>query len=173
MEKPWWISKSWLTSPHPYFQVNVLKQCDGFIHRRGGCTGNPPLLDTWKLWCDNFLASSQAPHICIHNNTCTWLAKNRKGLGAFIMWMASGGHEVDVGGWGPTTKQCIGSSVQALYPSFGFQTLSWSKLPPPPPLHPPHIHSCDECSQAFPGLPLVYYYERKRKIKTGEAWKRG
>ena len=31
----------------------------------------------------------------VHNNT--QLAKNGEGLGAFIMWMASGEHEVDIG----------------------------------------------------------------------------
>ena len=35
------------------------------------------------------------PPPCIHNNVR--LVKNGEGLGAFIAWMTSGGHEVDVG----------------------------------------------------------------------------
>ena len=73
----------------------------------GGCTGNPPLLDTWKLWCDNFLASSQAPHICIHNNTCTWVAKNRKGLGSI--------HHVNGVRWTWGGRRGVGPNYQTMH----------------------------------------------------------
>ena len=80
------------------------------------------------------LASSQPspvlPTICVHNNTRSGrLLENWEGLGAFITWMMSGGHEVDRGGEGvKLPKQRSGSSVQMLYHSFALQTLQRMKL---------------------------------------------
>ena len=37
-------------------------------------------------------------------------------------------HKVDIGRRDPTTKQCTGSLVQALYRSSGLKMLAWSKL---------------------------------------------
>ena len=92
------------------------------------------------------------------------------------------------GGGAQLPKQRTGSSIRALYRSFVLQTLAWSRLPTrldskknafkfsigpfPPPSRPPHIHSCDECSQAFPvffcqSSAPVHYCECKRKIKMG------
>ena len=99
------------------------------------------------------------------------LVKNGEGLGAFITWMTSGEHEVDVGGGGDQLAELhTGSSVQALYHVFGLQTLAWSKLlvltgkklafkfstyifecRPLPPC-PPRIHLASTWWM-FPGLP--------------------
>ena len=70
------------------------------------------------------------------------------------------------GGEDQLPKQCTGSSILALYCSFGLQTLAWIKIlikkkvkkllssfvrtylniPPCP----PHVQLCDECSQPIP-----------------------
>ena len=55
-------------------------------------------------------------------------AKNGEGLVSFIMWVTSGGHEVDIRGRGPTAKKYTGSFIQVLYRSSGLKTLAWSKL---------------------------------------------
>ena len=61
------------------------------------------------------------------------------------------GHEVDVGGEGPMFKY-IRTKLESEFLT-------------------------GECSQAFPvfrrSSAPVYYCERKRKVKTGEAWERG
>ena len=43
------------------------------------------------------------------------MAKNGEGLVSFIMRMASGGHEVDVGRRAQLQKQCTGAFIQVLY----------------------------------------------------------
>ena len=66
---------------------------------------------------------------CLLCSLVVWGNSVEKAMGAFITWMVSGGHEVDiVGGGGLLPKQHMRSSVQALYCSFGLQTLVWSKL---------------------------------------------
>ena len=83
-------------------------------------------------------------------------------------------------GRGPTAMQWI------IHPFYSFWLLrssllslvrTYLNISSSPPPHPPGIHSCGECSQAFPvfhwSSALVYYCEYKRKVKTGEAWEQG
>ena len=110
-----------------------------------------------------------------------------------VRW-TQGGREVDIEEGPNWQKQRAGTSIRALYRSFGLQTLAWSKLlvltskkltfkssmyiieyrPLPHYVHFTSVHSRDECSQAFPifyrSSASVYYIERKQKVKTGEAW---
>ena len=137
------------------YVTNTLPQCN---------PASVGLAQAWMYTNDNLVSR---PLVCVHNNTR--LAKSGEGLWAFITWMTSGGREVDGGGGAKLPKQYTGSSVQVLYCSFGLQMLAWSKLLiltgkklafkfsayifeywPLPPLRTPRIHSCDECSQAFP-----------------------
>ena len=60
------------------------------------------------------------PSVCIHNGRGR-TAKNRKGLGAFITRLTSGGCEVDMGE-GQLPNQHTGLTVWMLYYSFGIQT---------------------------------------------------
>ena len=52
--------------------------------------------------------------------------------------------------------------------------------PLPPTVHPPHVHQTSFTWQVFPGLPrssasvcVLYWMQKKRRTKTGEAWERG
>ena len=87
-----------------------------------------------------FLASPAFTFICVHNNTWEWkTCENGEGLGVFIMWMMSGGQEVDkrwtwgggevdVGGRGLTTKTMHWIIHSNALPQFELQTLAWTKL---------------------------------------------
>ena len=110
-------------------------------------------------------------------------AKNRKGLGEFIRWMMSGGHEADVGGKGLVNSACPQyiphhpvSWVWAFHcsdfrrcsqlpsPVFKF-TCSWA----PPLLYTStRYHSRDEFSLFFAAVPLPsIIVNASRRTKTG------
>ena len=136
---------------------------------------SPQLRDKIWEWPGNKVASVPGlppfwSPICVHNNTQNQKIGenyNREGLGAFITWMTSGGH--DRGGGAQLPRQRTGPSVRALYRIFELQTLAWWKLLVLTskklafkfsmyifeyrPLS-PYVHlasnSRDECSQAFP-----------------------
>ena len=122
-----------------------------------------------------------------------WKTGERQGsLGAFITWMTSGWHEVDVGGEGLNCQNYAQDHPFECFTAFSdsrpWHDGNYSSWPVrnllsslvhiilnigPSPLRPPHVYSRDECSQAFLVLIFcrssnsVYYYERKWNVKTG------
>ena len=101
---------------------------------------NTPLLNhsllhhqgTRQTWVDHGLLSRPPqflPFVCVQKNAQKQKSSEKQeGLGWFIAWMTSGGHEGDVGGGAQLLKQHTRLSVWVLYHSFGLQTLAWSKL---------------------------------------------
>ena len=108
-----------------------------------------------------------------------------EGLVSFMMWVTSGGCEVD---GDQLQKQHTGSSIQALYPSSGLKTLAWSKLlaftgkklafgvyslhtGPSPYIHPASTHVMNETrpSLFFAVFRFVYilYWTQTIKQKNG------
>ena len=66
-------------------------------------------------------------HIVHGSGSTTTTTKNEESLGSFIMCITSGGHEVDVGGEGPTPITMHWTTRSSSLPQFW--TLVWSKLP--------------------------------------------
>ena len=108
--------------------------CTGCMCEHGACA----FILSSSSYCASiyFLALSQASLVfafCLCSLTiihCTGRPqKNGEGLGAFIMWMMSGGREVDIrGGEGAQlSKQCM-FEHSIIYRSFGLQMLAWLKL---------------------------------------------
>ena len=119
-------------------------------------------------------------------------AKNGEGLGTSIMWMTSGGREVDVGGALPINQlvcnsefltseveYCRSCETQESWLSLERSMMKPSTLFEHEPL-PPYVHlvstrrhSRDRCSQAFPvfralALPCIILNENRR-TKNGGA----
>ena len=163
------------------YVTNTLPQCN---------PASVGLAQAWMYTNDNLVSR---PLVCVHNNTR--LAKSGEGLWAFITWMTSGGREVDGGGGAKLPKQYTGSSVRVLYCSFGLQMLAWSKLliltgkklafkfsayifeyqplPPYVRLTSTHVMNAPRLLVFCQSFAPVYYSERKRKVKMGEAWEWG